>query len=87
MPLPRQTGVRIPEAFGGNPPYHHTICCGHWSQVNTPIQLFVDNARWHKAQTVKKYLAHQETIVLNFFSAMVSVPGNGNSVLAIYSHP
>jgi len=30
------------------------------------IQLFVDNARWHKAQTVKKYLAHQETIVLNF---------------------
>jgi transposase len=30
------------------------------------IQLFVDNARWHKAQTVKTYLAHQDTLVLNF---------------------
>jgi len=31
------------------------------------IWLYVDNARWHKAQTVKDYLAQQDTIVLNFF--------------------
>ena len=31
------------------------------------IWLYVDNARWHKAQTVKEYLAQQDTIVLNFF--------------------
>lgn len=31
------------------------------------IWLYVDNARWHKAQTVKDYLAQQNTIVLKFF--------------------
>ena len=30
------------------------------------IQLFVDNARWHKTPTVKTYLAQQDTLVLNF---------------------
>ena len=31
------------------------------------IWLYVDNARWHKAQTVKDYLAQQDIIVLKFF--------------------
>jgi transposase len=31
------------------------------------IWLYVDNARWHKAQMVKDYLAQQDTMVLNFF--------------------
>ena len=36
-------------------------------QKYSRIQLLVDNTRWHKAQTVKEYLAQQEIIVLNFF--------------------
>lgn len=30
------------------------------------IWLYVDNARWHKAKTVKDYLSQQDTIVLKF---------------------
>ena len=33
------------------------------------IWLYVDNAGWHKAQTVKDCLAQQDTIVLNLFSS------------------
>lgn len=42
----------------------------HWItdtyQGYSRIELFVDNARWHKSQEVKEYLAKQESIVLNF---------------------
>lgn len=35
-------------------------------QNHSQIHLYVDNAKWHKAQMVKDYLAQQKNIVLNF---------------------
>jgi len=69
LPNGRRKDARVQKIPKGNA--ESFIAFLQWVTDSYPkhsrIQLFVDNSRWHKAQTVTKYLPHQETIVLNFF--------------------